>query len=164
MSERDHALLSSLPPWILLVLTFVVFLAYVLPRLAEASEAAAKLLGPIGSYWRDRGLRRAQAHRNEVQAEARQLAQEIVNKVTPPDYAEMGRRLENMDKRVRTLERSERLYKAYIVYDADWHFDDELAAVGHPDCKPAPRLSFDQFEELHDNGWRPGQPLPRTDA
>lgn len=160
MSEHDRALLSMLPPWVLLALAVVVFLAYTLPRLAEASAAVAKILGPLGRYWRDRGQRRAAHHRDEVQAEARQLAQEIVNKVTPPDYAEMGRRLENMDARVRTLEESDRVQRAYIVYDAEWHFDDEMAAVGRPDCKPAFRLSFDHFERLYRSGWRPGQPLP----
>lgn len=160
MSDRDRDLLSVLPPWLILALAVTVFLGYTLPRLAEASEAVSKLLGPVGRYWRDRGLRRAASRRNEIQAEAAELAKQIVAEVTPPDYAEMGRRLSNMDKRVRALEWSDQVQRAYIVYDAAWHFDDELSAVGHPECAPAPRLSFEAFETLYREGWRPGRPIP----
>lgn len=164
MSEHDRALLAMLPPWALYLVLLVVIAALVLPRLAEASDAAAKLLGPIGRYWRRRGQQRNRQHNAEVQAEARQLAEEIVAKIspapTPADYEEMRRRLGNMDDRVKELENENGVNRAYIVYDAEWHWEDELAAVGRPDCKPAPRLSIAQFEELYRTGWRPGQPTP----
>lgn len=155
MSEHERSLLSHLPSWMLLAIAVVVFLAYTLPRLAEASEAVARLLGPIGRYWRDRGLDRAERHRSEVQREAKQLAKQIVAEVTPPDYAEMGRRLSNMDTRIKILEESDRIHRAYIIYDEHWHFDDEMAAVRHPECTPAPRYTFDQFRDKWRDGWRP---------
>ena len=160
MSEHDRTLLAMLPPWALYLVVIAVIAALVLPRLAEASDAAAKLLGPIGRYWRKRGQDRDRQHKKEVQAEAQQLAEQIIAKVTPLDYQEMGRRLENMDGRVKALERTKEVNEAYIVYDAEWHFVDELAAVGRPDCKPAFRLTYPRFEELYDSGWRPGQPIP----
>lgn len=163
MSEQERQLISALlPPWALLAVVVFVLLAYTLPRIAEASEALARLMGPVGRYWRDRGQRRDRRHQEELQKEAKQLAKQIVAEVQPVDYQEMGRQLENMDRRVRTLERSNEVQKAFIVYDAEWHFDDELSSVGHPDCKPAFRLTFDRFEALYEQGWRPGQELPPT--
>lgn len=161
MSDPERVLLSDLPPSLLLILAIVVFLAYTLPRIAEASEAAAKLLGPIGRYWRERGLTRAEQHRAEVQREARQLAKAIVAEVTPPDYAEMERRLANMDRRIKVLEESDQIQRAYIIYDENWHFADEMAAVRNPECTPAPRYTFDQFKERWRQGWRPGRPSPQ---
>lgn len=149
-----------LPPWVIVLVAAVVVAAFVLPRLAEASDAAAKLLGPLGRYWRKRGKLRERRHREEVQDEAQQLAEKIVAKVAPADYQEMGRRVENMDGRVRALERKNEIKEAFIVYDAEWHFDDDLAAVGHPECKPAFRLTYARFEELYESGWRPGQQIP----
>ncbi|MFN3005160.1 hypothetical protein [Mycolicibacterium wolinskyi] len=163
MPEHDRALLSQLPPWTLYALAVLVVLAYALPRIAEASEGLAKLMGPVGRYWRKRGLERAKKRDDEVQAEAKQLAKQIVAEVTPPpppDYAEMGRRVANMERRVKALEGSEQVQRAFIVYDAEWHFNDELKAVGRPECAPAPRLSFDRFETLWRSGWRPGEPIP----
>jgi len=135
-----------MPPWVLGLVAIAVIAALVLPRLAEASAAAAKLLGPIGRYWRRRGQQRR-----------------IVAEITPADYQEMGRRVTNLDGRVRALESSNKVLErvnevqqAYIVYDAQWHFEDELSAVGKPDCKPAARLTFNRFEDLYSDGWRPG--------
>ena len=160
MSEREQALMSQLPPWILLVVAVVVLLAYTLPRIAEASASLAKLMGPIGRYWRKRGLLRAEERDAELQKEAKELAKQIVAEVTPPDYAEMGRRLGNMERRVKSLEESDQIQRAFIVYDEEWHFNDALAAVGRPDCAPAPRMTHNQFKRLWRDGWRPGDPIP----
>ncbi|AJA43330.1 hypothetical protein VC60_gp29 [Mycobacterium phage Sbash] len=160
MSEHELTLISQLPPWILLALAALVLLAYALPRIAEASASLAKLMGPIGRYWRNRGLRRAAERDAELQAEARELAKQIVAEVTPPDYAEMGRRLANMERRVVSLEESDQIQRAFIVYDEEWHFNDALSAVGRPDCAPAPRLTHNQFKRLWRAGWRPGEPVP----
>lgn len=160
MSESERALMSQLPPWILLAVAVLVLLAYALPRIAEASASLAKLMGPIGRYWRSRGLRRAQEREAELQAEAKALAKQIVAEAMPPDYAEMGRRLANMERRVVSLEESDQIQRAFIVYDDEWHFNDALAAVGRPDCAPAPRVAYNQFKRLWRDGWRPGDPVP----
>ncbi|AII28178.1 hypothetical protein VC74_gp30 [Mycobacterium phage Sparky] len=160
MSEHERALMSQLPPWILLVVAVLVLIAYTLPRIAEASSTLAKLMGPIGRYWRRRGRVRAQERDAELQAEAKELAKLIVQEVTPPDYAEMGRRLANMERRVLSLEESDQIQRAFIVYDEEWHFNDALSAVGRPDCAPAPRLTHNQFKRYWRAGWRPGDPIP----
>ncbi|OCB43951.1 hypothetical protein A5721_22950 [Mycobacterium vulneris] len=160
MSEHERALMSQLPPWVLLAVAILVLLAYTLPRIAEASSTLAKLMGPIGRYWRKRGLLRAAERDAELQKEAKELAKQIVAEVTPPDYAEQGRQLANMDRRVKTLEESDQIQRAFIVYDEEWHFNDALSAVGRPDCAPAPRLTHNQFKKHWRAGWRPGEPVP----
>lgn len=152
--------MDQLPSWALILVAALAFLNFLFARIAEAYEGFARLFGPLGRRWRRKGLLRAEVHRKEVQAEARVLAREIAGEIEPPDYQEMGRRLNNMDRRVKALEESDEIQRAFIAYDADWHFDDEMAAVGRPECQPAARLAFSRFRELYRGGWRPGQPAP----
>lgn len=146
--------LDRLPSWALIIIAIAAFLNYVLPRFAEASETFAKIFGPLGARWRRRGIRRAEDHRAEVQAEARVLAREIAGEIKPPDYAEMERRLSQMDRRVLALETQDTIKTAFIVEDSEWHFHDQLAE-SQKQIERAPRLTYPEFERRWHDGWRP---------
>lgn len=162
MSPHEQVWLTYLPQQVLIVVAVVAVTGYALPKIAEASEHAARLLGPLGRYWRERAVQREAVRRAEIERQAREIAQQIAASAQPPDYAEMSRRLGRMETRLRRLEESEELMRAFIAYDAEWHFSDRLDAVERPECAPAPWLTFVQFRQLWDRGWRPGQPIPAT--
>lgn len=140
--------LDQAPMWLLIAA--IIWLK--LPDWAERFTIVGKLVKPLSKRWRDKAEKLARERKELAKAEARRQA---------PDYAEMERRLGRMDVRLRVVELANEINEAYIRYDADWHFNDEMAAVGRPDCEPAPRMQHGQFERLYrDENWRPGQPLP----
>lgn len=141
-------LLDQAPLWVLVLA--IIWLK--LPDWAERFTIVGRLVRPFSKRWRAKAARLARERKEAIDAEAARLA---------PDYAEMERRLGRMDVRLRLLEQANEINEAYIRYDADWHFDDEMAAVGRPDCKPAPRLHHGEFERLYRGGWRPDQPIPQ---
>lgn len=140
-------LLDQAPLWVLVLA--IIWLK--LPDWAERFTIVGRLVKPLSKRWRDKAARIARERKELALAEARRLA---------PDYAEMERRLARMDVRLKLVEQSNEINEAFIRYDADWHFDDEMAAVGRPDCTPAPRLHHGEFERLYREGWRPDQPIP----
>jgi hypothetical protein len=169
--EGTDAVLGALADRFPFLVLVVVVIWLSLPQLAERYAIVAKIVGPLARRWKRKADKRAadveDRHKAEVRKEAKVLAQEMIGQVAAaPDYAEMERRLERMDSaqkraedRIKRLEQSDEIQRAYIAYDADWHFDDEMAAVGKPDCEPADRLPFERFKALYREGWRPGQPV-----
>jgi hypothetical protein len=140
-------ILDQAPVWVLIVA--IIWLK--LPEWAERFAIIGRLVKPFSKRWREKAQRLETERQQLAKAEARRLA---------PDYAEMERRLGRMDVRLRLLEDMNEVNEAFIRYDADWHFDDEMAAVGRPECAPAVRLHHGRFEQLYRDGWRPGQPIP----
>ncbi|MCV7226041.1 hypothetical protein [Mycolicibacterium komossense] len=135
-------LLENAPLWVLIAA--IIWLK--LPDWAERFAIVGRLLEPLSKRWQEKAARNERNRREVMEAEARRLA---------PDYAEMERRLKRMDIRLRLVEKSNEVNEAFIRYDADWHFNDEMAAVGRPECVPAPRISHSQFERQYREGWRP---------
>lgn len=88
-------------PWVLWVLGIVIVLKYVAQGLAETSDTAAKVLGPLGKKWRGRG----QARREGEAA----------------DVASLKRQVEHLETRLNEVEADREVAIAYLEYDAQWH-------------------------------------------
>ena len=158
-TNGDLATLAALlgHNWLLLVMGIVVSWL-VITRIVETSEAAAKVLGPLGRRIVN-GYRRRQAqYRHDVAAEAKLIATELVPKVMPDDYGVVKRQLTNVISRVTDLEIENIAMRAFIVFDAEWHFQDELvdASLGKPRENSRPRrIPWEEFLEKWREGWRP---------
>lgn len=144
--------------WLFALLMLIV-LWLLVTRLAETTEAGAKLLGPLGKRVRQAYHRRQQRYRADVAQEAKLLAIELVPKVVPGDYELVKQQLGNIIKRVGDLEVENHAMRAYIVIDEQWHFHHELWIAGgaKADTEGAipPRMAWSTFLMKWREGWRP---------
>jgi hypothetical protein len=156
MSEQ---LLSHLPSALLYVVVFVVFLGFTLSRLAEASEAFAKVFGPLGRYWRRRveqektdRIHDEAERKTAIKDETQQFLRTVMSDIKPPDYDSLKKQLINVLERVADMEVTERINTAYLIEDAKWHRETDLALAEQGILKhPLPeRKSYSEFQQA----WR----------
>ena len=121
------------PEWLVVLVVVLVGVNYAGRMLAEASETWAKLLGPLGKRWRDRGLKRQQERINE--RDARQA-----------DLEDMTVQRDNLSKALSGCRRQEHLMSGYIEYDATWHRDTRLRAI-EAGCEMPAHKSFLQWSK-----------------
>lgn len=158
-TNGDLATLAALlgHNWLLLVMGIVVAWL-VITRIVETSEAAAKVLGPLGRKIVASYRRRQAQYRRDVAQEAKLIATEIMPNVMPDDYGVVKRQLTNVIERVEDLEIENAAMRAFIVYDTEWHFRDELvdASTGKPRESSQPRrIPWEEFLAKWRDGWRP---------
>lgn len=140
----------------LLVLTAVIVVWLLFTRLVETSEAAAKLLGPLGRHIVRSYRQRSDRYRADVAQEAKLLAQEIIPKVVPQDYNVVKEQLRNVIDRITDLEIENSAMRGFIVYDEEWHFHDDLVHVRYKDTYlREPRMQWGSFLDQWKSGWRP---------
>lgn len=139
-----------------LTLLFIVLALWVvLTKLVESSEAAAKLLGPVGRRIIKGYQQRQRRFREDVATEAKLMAIELVPKIIPGDYQVVKDQLQNIISRVGELEMENRAMRAFVVVDEEWHFRFDLAkAHGGPLDLPA-RTAWPDFLAQWKEGWRP---------
>ena len=134
MSPSD--LPDGTPGWIVLAAFVIVGLKYLGKFLAEASETWAKILGPLGKRWHERGARR-QAER---QAENSQRFESIESDLE--FYRARARRAER---------RNEQFLRWYNECDQPFHHDLRIAAAenacGLPDWSPLSEWTRDHHRE-----------------
>lgn len=141
--------------WLLFVMGVVV-LWLMVTRLAETSEAAAKILGPLGARIVKHYHQRRASYRQEVAAEAKELALELVPKVMPADYETVKVQLHNVIDRVTDLEVENAALRSFVIYDEEWHFTLVLTAAKAGENSDFPhRFTWLEFREKWRTGWRP---------
>lgn len=120
--------------------------ALVLEKVAQSSDSIAKILGPVGRWTRRNFEKRSARHIKDVENELARLALEVVNQITPADYAVVKTQLEHVVERLDALESENRLLRAFIVYDEKWHWHDNLRDVG--DDRPSSDwMDFETFRD-----------------
>jgi hypothetical protein len=138
----------------LAVITGVIVLWLVVTRLVETSEAAAKLLGPLGRRIIRGYQHRQERYRADIAQEAKQIAVELLPKVVPSDYGVVKTQLSNIIARVTELEVENDAMRGFIVTDEEWHFYYDLSkAAGYKTIPP--RLTWMDFLDRWKEGWRP---------
>lgn len=97
--------------------------------LALTSESAAKFLGPVGRFFKDRQV------------------------ILKGEVADLRERVLRLDQRVRALIVRDECYFDYMVYDASWHNLQELRAA-EVGLKLEPHVSFLVFRDswMRDHG------------
>lgn len=116
------------PQWLVLIVVVVVAINFIGRTLSEASESWARVLGPLGRRWRERGLRRQEA-RKEL-SESRAL-----------DLEDMKRQRDYLGEQLESCRSEHEPKDAYIQYDAHWHRDISLRAI-EAGCEVPEHLSF----------------------
>jgi hypothetical protein len=147
-------------PQLLVYITFfAMFAAFVLSKIAEASEAFAKLFGPLGRYWR-RKVEQDKAERTqEIHSEAIAAVQSAMDKMDKrPDYKALKTQLETILLRVEEMEKTEVINTAYLIEDAKWHRITELTLAekfGELEFTLPPRVSYTEFADAYrkQHGW-----------
>lgn len=154
MSEH---LAELLPPTLLYIALAAFFFGFVGAQLSQAFEGFAKLLGPLGRYWR-----RKMDREQEVALEVfHQKAKEAVNSelgiARKAEYASLKDQLVNVLQRLADMERNEAVAEAYLVIDAEWHRDVNLMLAQEGLLKaPLPgRMSYFEFADQYRTarGW-----------
>lgn len=145
----DH--LSGIGLWVVIA---VVLFAFVGSRLAETVDGFAKALGPLGRHWRKQAAKRREERRGEMRAEIRAQMSEI----KPPDYEQLKRDLNRVLERVQDMESTEEVNQAYLIHDAQWHFEVDQYLAEHGVSIPK-RVAYREFarryragERLNDSG------------
>jgi hypothetical protein len=141
---------SHVPGWVLWVAVVLVIAAFFASRLAETYEGLAKFLGPLGR----RAQRVAQERAIERARQFRDIAHEVVQNMSrPPDYDQLKRDLMRVIARVQEMEESEEVSQAYLIHDAQWHFevDEYLAEQG---VTIPHRIGFREFSSRYRAGFR----------
>lgn len=141
----------------LMVVTGAIVAWLLLTRIVETSEAAAKLLGPLGRKIAKSYQERSARYRSDVAQEAKLLALELIPKVEPSDYGVVKQQLRNIISRVTELELENSAMRGFIVLDEEWHFRHELAYVaqGGDIADLLPRMGWSAFLEQWKLGRRP---------
>lgn len=103
------------PQWLVVAVLVIVVLNYVGRMLSEASESWAKVLGPLGRRWRERGSRRQQERAAE--------------RAAPADLKDMRRQRDYLDTELEKCRMANDSRADYIEYDADWHRDLRLRVI-----------------------------------
>ena len=151
--------------WVLGIVSLLVFWLLV-TKLVETSEAAAKLLGPVGRHLSERNSSRQKKYHAQVAAEAKEMALELVPRVVPADYEMVKTQLRNVIERVTDLEVENAALRSFVIYDEEWHFTLVLTAAKQGvDIDFPARLTWLEFREKWRTGWRPhsvdtGRPDP----
>lgn len=149
----EKLLLDTVQQWpLIVVLLIVVWLS--LPQLAERFEMVGKLVRPLSKRWRDKAERLETQRKAAAFEEAKQLAAAAIREMTPPDVAEMERRMARMTERLVFIEDAEDMLRAFIIYDELWHFEDDMNEARHG-RRPVTRLTLEVFESKWRGGWRP---------
>jgi hypothetical protein len=144
------------------VLTAVIMVWFLVTKLVETSEGAAKLLGPLGRRIAKGYQLRSERYRKDVSDQAKLLAVELIPEVMPSDYKMVKSELSNIIDRVTALETENNAMRAFIVHDEEWHFRYDLSqAAGGQTVLVPERLSWMAFLERWLQGWRPS-PLGRA--
>jgi hypothetical protein len=143
--------LANQSPVIVLVL-IIIWLS--LPTLAERFAIIGKLVKPLSKRWREKAEKLERQQNEHALTLARQLARQAMQEMTPPDVAEMERRMKRMDDTLDLVQDAENLLRAYVIYDELWHFHDDHSEARRGRV-PAHRIAFDTFEEKWKQGWRP---------
>jgi hypothetical protein len=157
VAAEDDSMFGSLefvfrhiPAWGLWFFVALVVLGFVSSRLAETYEGLAKFLGPLGRH-AQRVARERTANRAR---EFREIAGEVIAGLSkPPDYEQLKRDLARVIARVQEMEEAEEVAQAYLIHDAQWHFevDEQLAEQG---LRIPPRIGFREFASRYRAGFR----------
>lgn len=147
MAPEEIAKLVSDNPVLLTILAVLLIAGYALKIISQASETAAKLLGPLGKRWRAQGDRVAR------KSEARRVEDNQV-------ITDLNKRLEYFVKQVEGLvrdsEEKARAYEVkddYLAYDAQWHADQSIhAAENGYEFQPPKHMTFNEFRRQA-SGW-----------
>lgn len=92
-------------PALSMFVAFLFAVAFIARALALTSESAAKFLGPVGKFFKDRQV------------------------ILKGEVADLRERVLRLDQRVRSLIVRDECYFDYMVYDAAWHNMQELRAA-----------------------------------
>ena len=128
-------ILQRAPEWAVGAVVILVALGYIGRTAAETSETWARLLGPIGRRWRERGQRR-----QEIREEQRELR--------AADLADMTRQVDYLVGALDTCRTEHEATAGYLLYDARWHHEAELAAAAAGYDSPA-HLSLRQWRAVN---------------
>lgn len=129
--------LSEHAPMLITIAAILTALKFILQGASEVSERAAKLLGPLGKFWRDRGRRR----------------DERGSALVDEENADLRRQVAHLADRLRVVVRNRNLTDDYIEYDARWHARFERrAAAKCPDSRLPEHLTYDEFAERRQVG------------
>lgn len=151
----NDEILAYLPPgWLLIVATLMVT-AFTASRLTEAYDGFAKVLGPLGRYWRNRAIKRQEELEARAKVLGREVAREIAYEVVPPDYEALRQSLLRVLERVSAMEEVEAINQAYLIEDAKWHLTVDVSLAERGVAVP-PRLTYTEFAAKYKVGWRPG--------
>lgn len=153
----SELLAELLPPALLYLALAAFFFGFVGAQLAQASEGFAKLLGPIGRYWR----RKVKEEQDQQLAIFQLRAQEVVNSqlgvTRKAEYAQLQDKLGDVMQRLSDMERNEAVAEAYLILDAEWHRMVNLMLAENGLLKaPLPlRQSYFEFAEEYRSkrGW-----------
>ncbi len=121
------------PEWLVALAVALLVLNWVGRVLAEASESWAKVLGPLGRRWRERGI-------------ARQEARAEASAVRMADLADVTRQRDYLDVELGLCRKSNELRATYIEYDAGWHRQTRLRAI-EAGCDLPEHQSYLQWRE-----------------
>ncbi|WP_146165192.1 MULTISPECIES: hypothetical protein [Nocardia] len=126
------------PEWAVGAVVILVAIGYIGRTAAETSETWARLLGPLGRRWRERGERRRQIRIEQREARA-------------ADLEDMTRQRDYLAGALDTCRSEHEATAGYLLYDARWHYDAELAAAAAGYESPA-HLSLRQWRDVNGVG------------
>lgn len=154
MSEQLFQLLPQAVVYLVLVVFVVGFLG---SQFAQASEGFAKLIGPLGKFWRRKQEDERRERKETIRNETRDFIQTVMHDIKPPDYESLKRQLVNVLERVAEMEQTEQINTAYLIQDAEWHreTDMKLAEAGLLTPPLPARLPYTEFARKWQTGWRP---------
>lgn len=150
-----------LPPALLYLALAAFFFGFVGAQLAQASEGFAKVLGPLGKYWR-RKLAEEQMTKLAIFHErAREAVNSELGVARKAEYASLKDKLGDVLSRLADMERNEAVAEAYLVLDAEWHrqVNMMLAENGLLTAPLPTRSTYFEFADKYrtDRGWNKKQ-------
>lgn len=145
-------LLDRMPGWSLWVVFSVFLFWFIGSRAAEGSEGFAKIIGPLGTYWRKRASHRANGHRADI----KKIAREVIDEAHPRDYEQMRGDLARLTERVTRMQEQEDMNSAYLVYDTAWHFEYDQLLAEHGIIGATQRIAYRVFAHKFRGGFRLG--------
>lgn len=150
-------LISLFPPLLVWIVLAVCFFGFVGSRLGEASEGFAKAFGPLGKYWRRKIEKETHDRLQAFQREAKEAVNTELGVVRKAEYASLKAELISVLDRVAEMERTESVNTAYLIADAEWHRETELALAEQGLLRPPlpPRRPYRDFAEEYrrSRGW-----------
>ncbi|MFN3600492.1 MAG: hypothetical protein ACK4UY_03780 [Dietzia sp.] len=125
----DHA------PQLITVAAFLTALKFILQGASEVSEKVARLLGPLGRFWRERGRRRDERGSRDE------------------ERTDLIRQRDHLAERLKVVIRNRNTTDDYLEYDARWHARlERCAATEYPDDDLPEHLTYDEFAERREVG------------
>ena len=128
-------------------------IGYGLKLASQMSETFSKYLGRLGRRWHRQGAAttREARRRANTTAQVDHLATEV---------AYLTDRLKEHDRRAAAARYKMDMKDEFIVYDIDWHADNDRYAAAHGWVWPLPRhMNFDEFAVRY----RDEHPAPEAD-